>query len=218
MERNAISEELYKQRESAAQGAQARLAEQRIAVAQAQRQLDSTVIRAPFRGIVLRRLAGVGEYLMPGSPVIEVVGTAKRHVEARLPHDALQSLRSAGSVTFAAEGQRWPVALVKVVNVVDEALRSTMVRLQFSSEPPAVGTAGTLRWRAASAYLPPEVVVRRHGQLGVFIAEGGRARFVPLPGAQEGRAVRLSTSLPGGVIVEGRHRLQDGDAVTIAGR
>jgi hypothetical protein len=47
------------------------------------------------------------------------------------------------------------------------------------------------------------------------VHQAGQAVFTPLPGAQEGRPVAVE--LPAGteVIVRGRDRLQDGDAVTV---
>ncbi len=49
----------------------------------AQRQLDQTRVMAPFDGRVLRRLAAVGQYVAPGTPLAEVYGTDL--VEVRLP-------------------------------------------------------------------------------------------------------------------------------------
>jgi hypothetical protein len=64
--------------------------------------------------------------------------------------------------------------------------------------------------------LPANLVIRRNGELGVFVHRAGKAVFKPLPGAQEGRPVAVE--LPSGteVIVRGRDRLQDGDAVTVS--
>jgi hypothetical protein len=55
--------------------------------------------------------------------------------------------------------------------------------------------------------------MRRGGQLGVFVLETDRARFVALPGAEEGRPA--DSTLPGATLLidEGRQRLRDGDSV-----
>jgi hypothetical protein len=50
----------------------------------------------------------------------------------------------------------------------------------------------------------------------VFVVSGQTARFVPLPGAQEGR-LAAADALPADValVTDGRFALQDGMAVTV---
>ena len=50
---------------------------------------------------------------------------------------------------------------------------------------------------------------------GVFVLESGKARFVPLPGAQEGRPVAAPMLADRMIFVDGRHGLADGQAVQI---
>jgi hypothetical protein len=55
------------------------------------------------------------------------------------------------------------------------------------------------------------LVVRSAAGLGVLVAEAGRARFHPLPGAVEGLpapVAGLSATVP--IVVEGLHALEDG--------
>jgi hypothetical protein len=63
--------------------------------------------------------------------------------------------------------------------------------------------------------LPSNLISRRNGVLGVFVLGSNKARFVPLPNAQEGRPA--SVDLPDStlVITMGRERLQDGALVSV---
>jgi hypothetical protein len=63
--------------------------------------------------------------------------------------------------------------------------------------------------------LPSNLVSRRQGRLGVFLLDGGKARFEPLPDAQEGRPASVTLPASTQVITMGRERLQDGAAVTV---
>jgi hypothetical protein len=57
-------------------------------------------------------------------------------------------------------------------------------------------------------------VLRRDGKLGVFVANGNKATFVPLPLAQEGRPAPADLAPDAAVITTGRYQLQDGQAVS----
>ena len=76
--------------------------------------------------------------------------------------------------------------------------------------------AGRLRWEAEAAFLPPELLVRRDGGLGVFLIYDGAARFHPLPEATEGQPARVDLPAEARLVLEGRQRLSDGDAVVPA--
>ncbi|OGB79775.1 MAG: hypothetical protein A3G82_11685 [Burkholderiales bacterium RIFCSPLOWO2_12_FULL_67_210] len=82
---------------------------------------------------------------------------------------------------------------------------------------PAAGTSGTLRWQEARPHLPPALMVRRGSALGVFVRQGtgaqASARFVPLPGAQEGRASAVDLPADTPVIVRGQAALQHGQPI-----
>ena len=56
-------------------------------------------------------------------------------------------------------------------------------------------------------------MVRRGGQLGIFHVNDGVAHFHPLPGNLEGQPARVDLPADTRIVVEGRHRLADGDAV-----
>ena len=100
--------------------------------------------------------------------------------------------------------------------MVDPATRTVEVRLEFSGEMAPSGASGRLVWRNAGSYLPAELTVRRGGTLGVFLLRDGKAAFQPLESALEGQPARVDLAGEVSIIVEGRQRLQEGDAVRIA--
>ncbi len=64
--------------------------------------------------------------------------------------------------------------------------------------------------------MPVAKIVQRGTVLGVFVANSDTVRFVPIPGAQEGRPALVDLSPDTLIVVRGQARLQDGDAVSIS--
>lgn len=181
-----------------------------------ERELAKTRITAPFDGVVLERMGQVGNAVAPGTPLLRIVDMAKPEVEARLSTEAATQLRKAGEATLELEGRDWPLRVVRISDAVDAASRTRVARLAFTAQAPAPGSSGTLRWTQAGGWrVPADQLVRRGDDYGVFVIESGRARYVPLPGAQPGRGGE--TTLPGStrVVIEGHQALQDGQPVQL---
>jgi RND family efflux transporter MFP subunit len=202
--------------EAETQGAQAEARVREAARAVAERTLSKTRIRAPFDGVVLERMAQVGAAVAPGTPLLRIVDLAAPEVEARLQPEQASQLERAGEAVLEAAGREWTLRLLRVADAVDATSRTRVVRLAFAGQAPAPGTSGTLRWTSAGGWrIPSDLLVRRGDDHGVFVVEDGRARFVPLPGAQPGRGA--ATTLPGTarLVIEGHQALQDGQPVRL---
>jgi hypothetical protein len=113
-------------------------------------------------------------------------------------------------------GRRLPLKLLRLSPVVDPQTRTREARFGFAAgaadEPPP-GSEGRVLWRDARAHLPAEVLVRRGDAIGAFVQAGESVRFVPAPGAQEGRPAVLSLPADARVVVSGQAALQDGQQV-----
>lgn len=183
-----------------------------------QRQLDKTQLRAPFDGSVVQRLAQTGEAVAPGTLLYVLAESGHAEVSAALSAADAASLRQGRDWRFEAQNttEHHPLTLLRIAPTLDAAARTQAARLGFSAATaqgaalPPPGTLGVIRWTEAVPHVPAAVVVRRNGALGVFVDNAGVARFTPLPGAQEARAV--PTRLPGTtrVVVQGQATLQDG--------
>jgi RND family efflux transporter MFP subunit len=202
--------------EAETQGAQAESRVREAGRSVAERDLSKTRIRAPFDGVVLERMAQVGAAVAPGTPLLRIVDLSAPEVEARLQPAQATELERAGEAGLEAGGREWALRLLRVADAVDATSRTRVVRLSFTGEAPAPGTSGTLRWTSPGGWrIPSDLLVLRGQSHGVFVVEDGRARFVPLPGAQPGRGAE--SSLPGSaqVVIEGHQALQDGQPVRL---
>ena len=218
-----FSREALSQRETEVALAQADADASRAQLATAQRQLSKTRLHAPFAGSIKERLAQTGEAVAPGSVLFVLAETGAVEVNATLDPADVPGLRRTGELQFHSARGSHAVALLRVSPTISAPARTQLVRLAFApgaAAPPA-GTSGSLRWLEPRPHVAPDLLVRRKGVLGLFVPEGtgaaAKARFVPLPGAQEGRASALPETLGAQdrVVVRGQAALQDGQAVEV---
>jgi len=186
---------------------------QEASLAIARRNLEKCQIKAPFDGYVSERKTQIGAYVNPGSPLLVLTQTDHFELEAEIPDELYSSLLQAQSMEFISRNESWPVRLLRVSPGVDMERRSRHARFEFTGDAPAVGRSGEIVWRAEKGLLPANLVVRRNGVLGVFLNQSNTAVFKPLPGAQEGRPVEVELPPDAEIVVQGRDRLQDGDAI-----
>lgn len=195
---------------------EANLQGQFVSIELAELSLARTRIKAPFDAAVVERQAQVGSFAMPGTPLMTLVQTGDREVDAEVDPRFAGYLPDGSNLRFVSQGQEWPVSLARLSSVIETNSRVLRARLHFDAEPAAIGTAGHLIWKAAEGLVPAELIVKRGEQLGVFVAEDGRARFVAMPSAQDGRPAVLDSSGETLVVVDGQYRLQDGDVISVS--
>jgi hypothetical protein len=106
--------------------------------------------------------------------------------------------------------------VLRVSSVIDVSSRVVRARLTFVDEQAPIGSSGQLVWIESSGHLPVDLVVQRDGELGVFIAENNKAKFIALPDAQAGRPVDANLPQDTLVVSRGQGRLQDGDALQVS--
>lgn len=182
--------------------------------AAAQRDVGKCTLRSPFPAIVEARLAQVGELASPGTPIVQLWDTSRLQLAVQVQADDAAQLTQA-QPAFVSQGQAYAVKLLRVSPAMNPASRTREARFAFPQAAPAPGSYGVLRWRDPHAFVPADYLVRRNDTLGVFVVSQGRARFVPLPDAQEGRpAVAGALAAETLLVTDGRFTLQDGMAVT----
>ena len=176
----------------------------------AARAVGKCVVRAPFPAIVRERLGQVGELAAPGTPLAVLVDAGRIEVAAQVQAKDAPSLAQARTVRFLGTGGERALALVRISPAIDPQTRAVDARLRFTGAAAAPGASGRIVWRDDEAHVPPELVVRRAGRLGLFVDDAGTARFHVLSEAQEGRPARVD--LPGSsrVVVSGQLALKDG--------
>ncbi|MEL6710440.1 MAG: efflux RND transporter periplasmic adaptor subunit [Pseudomonadota bacterium] len=215
--KGSVSNEVLEQRRLAVNTASADVQAQQVQQDLAQLSVQHCQIRAPFAALVSQRLGSVGGYATPGTPLLELVQLDQREVRAELRPSAVAALRAGQAMRFRYQEQDYPVQLRTLLPLVDERTRTREARLLFSTAERVadIGAAGRLIWHSTQPVLAAHYLVRRDGQLGIFVAQQGQARFIALAQAQEGQPVVVDLPPETVLIVAGRQRLQDGDTIQV---
>lgn len=203
-------------RETELSVAKAQIRIQEVNVAKARRQLAKCIIPAPFTGVVSERYAQLGSYVGPGTPLLDLTETDRFEIDAEIPASLADTLIASPDIRYVNQKHSWPASLLRLSPVIDPERRTRRARLEFTGLSAPVGSSGELVWLAGNSLLPANLLVRRNGQLGIFLFEHGRAVFLPIENAQEGRPVAVSLPADTRIIVRGRDRLQPGDLVSVS--
>lgn len=215
--KGSVSDEILEQQQLAVSTASADVQAQQVQQDLAQLQVQHCQIKAPFSALISQRLGSVGGYAIPGMPLLELVQLEQREVWAELRASAAGTLQAGQKVWFRYQGRDYPVQLRVMLPLVDERTRTREARLTFLTADVAadIGAAGRLVWHRTQPVLAAHYLVRRDGQLGIFVAQQDQARFVVMTQAQEGQPVTVDLPPETVLIVEGRQRLQDGDKIQV---
>lgn len=189
--------------------AQARSAEAAVALAQAR--FDDVTLRSPLNGLVVTRERNVGDILLVGSPVMQVVAPSSVIVSARFDESIMGAL-SVGQATriqFASVPDRsFDGKVIRIARQVDQETREFLVDISLDSLPTnwALGqrTKVQIDIRSSSKLplLPLRFVRREDGKPVVWVLVGGHASW---------RQVVLRHSI--GPLVEIEHGLAENDIV-----
>ncbi len=188
---------------------QAELSGFKVALSLANRRLGYARLTAPFDATITQRLAQVGQRLNPGQQVLTLVDLAPPHVIANIPAAELTALAAGSGFTLKTPRGSYPLTLVASAGAIDAQSRVSSARFTFSAATDLPGATGTLSWVRDRALIPVDLIVRRNGQLGIFIANSGCPRFVALPQADEGRPAPHQLAADTQVITSGHQRLTD---------
>jgi RND family efflux transporter MFP subunit len=230
----------------------ARLERERVEVAVAERQLairkqelDDTIIRAPFAGVVVTKDAQPGEMISPVSAgggftrtgICTIVDMSSLEIEVDVNEAYINRVRQGQQVEATLDAYpdwRIDAHVITPVPTADRQKATVKVRIAFDSlEPrilpdmgvkvsflaeesaPAAGGGG-----GASVALVPDAAVRTEGETSVaFVLKGETVeRRAIKVGGRRGDEVEVVAGLSAGerVVIDGPPDLDDGDRVSIA--
>lgn len=192
------------------------------AVKDAEVQLSYTEIRAPFDGVIARRMVNAGDFANPGQPLLEVEGTADFEVEAAIPDSLAAALRPGAPLHCEVAGLQFVGTLKEISSSADTATRAVGVKLAI---PSGIGVRSgqfarvSVPGPALPVLLVPASAVSVSGQMErVFVvAEDSRAslRLVKVTGSGDRRVVLSGLSVGDRVILAPPAALRDGNPVEV---
>lgn len=125
-------------REAALQAAQASVREHEA-------RLRRHELRAPFNGVVSRRLSAIGEWVNPGTGLLELVATNDLRFDFRVPQDYFPRINNDTRVTLQLDAQPGRVLdgrIQAIVPVSDPAARTFLLRVITDDDNVASITPG----------------------------------------------------------------------------
>ncbi len=187
---------------------------------------------APYDGVVAAKLSDVGEWVVPGDAVLELVATSDLRIDFAVAEQYLQRIAPGTAVTFntalaGAAGGTGTVA--SVVPVSDPVARTFLLRVEPAAGGPPLSPGMSVSGRIMldtgrqSQAVPRDAIIRHpDGRVLVWVvedsADGPRVseRIVD-PGLVFDGLVEIRSGLERGtrVVIKGNEALQVGQRVTV---
>jgi RND family efflux transporter MFP subunit len=177
--------------------AQSDLSAARTRAVQARQQLDRTLARAPFDGIVSERKVSAGDTAQIGKELLKVMDPASMRFEGRVSADAIGQIKVGQDVHFQVHGysgQEFAGAIKRISPSANASTRQVEVLVDFASDkqPQLAGlyAEGYIEATSKSSLLLPALVLAREGdKIFVWRAKGDRVQKISLTlGARDPRS------------------------------
>lgn len=187
------------------------LAAAQARVMRAKQQLDRTVIRAPFAGVVTERVLQLGEWAESGAVIVRLVDPRSLEVQARVPSSALAFVKEGSELNLMASPERASAKVRAVVPVGDDRSRLYELRLTLTNTKWPAGQ--TLRVEVPTAAAREVIAIPRDG---LVLRRTGTSVFRILDDDTAER-VSVSTGIAAGEFIEVENGIRPGDRVVIRG-
>jgi RND family efflux transporter MFP subunit len=193
-------------------------------------QLADTILRAPYNGVIARRLVDEGEAVTPNKPVVRFQNTDEIDIVVDVPEAVMAAGFRLGNIAgmvaeFShAPGLQFPVRIKELAQVADPSTQTFQVR--FSTRTPRQttilpGMTATVavtyrrpRTRETSTFVPISAITRDTGQQVVWVLGAdatARRRVVNIGEVKDGRVeVVRGLRLGERIAVAGATYLRDG--------
>ena len=177
-----------------------------------QERLADTRLLSPFgNGLVVARYREVGEVVVPGTSVMDLVCLNEVWVSAWVDESAIATLAvgQPTRVVFRAEPERsYPGQVKRLAKQTDRETREFLVDVQVNELPTnwSIGQRAEVliqtATRPGTLAIPPRLLVWRDGRPCVYVREAGRARLREVALGLRGRdQVEISRGLRRGEVV-----------------
>lgn len=229
-----ISPSEYENVRSQRTQALASLNQARANLSQAEEQLASTRVVAPFSGTVEERMAERGEQVSPGEQVVRLVNTERVRVRAGVPERYANDLQRGDSVRVRIQSAALKDRMGQIVfvgNTIDPSSRTFPIEVEIANperrlKPEMVTKLFVVRERLDDVLVAPRAAISRDEDgltaYTVTRTDSGavvRSHEVTL-GPASGNEVVIGSGIDAGaeLITLGRTEVAEGDLVNVATR
>jgi len=161
--------------------ARAALESARAGVSEAGEQVDYTVIKAPYSGILTARHVEVGEAVRPGQPLVSGLSLNLLRVNAEVPQGDITAIRThRAAAVLLPDGRRIEAAKVVVFPYADDKTHSFKVRVELPDAEtglqPGMTVKTTFKTGEAERMLLPTSALVTRGELTAVYVVGENNR------------------------------------------
>lgn len=235
--RRSIAASEVRSLESQVEASKAALAASQAEVGRQQALLQRHTLKAPFSGVISAKLTEVGEWVVPGTPVLELVGTGSLHADFAVPQRYYSQINADTPLTIRQEnagtqaqttGERTMAAkITAIVPVNDPAARTFTLRASLDAKglTPGMAVFGNLAIQAPNAepVVPRDALLRDvQGNVSVWVVVmdndkpvAQRRAIKVRPGQSDPVIVLEGLSKGDQVVIRGNEGLRDGDRVQV---
>jgi len=179
-ERGSSSQREYEQALAARDAAEARVAAARSGLSAAEQQVEYTIVRAPYAGIVTERHVEVGEAVAVGRPLMSGLSLEALRVTVDLPQQTAARVREHRSAAVITEQGRIVPTNIVVFPFADTATNTFTTRVelpggQFSLYPGMFVKVAFVVGESRRLLIPTASLVRRSEVTGVYVVEADGA-------------------------------------------
>jgi RND family efflux transporter MFP subunit len=173
-ENGTVARARYDQAQANHNAAAARLESARAGVASAEEQLEYTIVRAPYAGIVSQRHVEVGELVRPGAPLMSGLSLEHVRVVVDVPQSMLEPIREIGKATAYVGNRAIQAESLTFFPVADAATNTFRVRATLPAGGGALypGTfvkVGFVVGETERLLVPTSAIVQRSELTAVYV-------------------------------------------------
>ena len=192
---NTIAQSRFDQLKAERDSARARLNGAVAGVETAREQLEYTVVRAPYAGIVSKRHVELGELVSPGQPLISGLSLQSLRVNVDVPQSMFRAVHTIGKAFVYIDDERIDAESLTFFPVADTGSNTFRVRVNLPDGaatlyPGMFVKVGFVVGETRRLLVPGSAVVRRSELSGVYVVEGDRVTL---------RQVRLGRTYDGSI-------------------
>ncbi len=180
LQKNFISQNAFDAVSNSAEVARANLKSAEAQAAISQRALGDASIRAPFSGIVAKRMVNIGEKVSPDMSIMQIVDLSRMELEASVPVSEIPGIKIGQEISFSVDGfadRKFQGKVERINPSADAGSRSISVFLALPNPEQALKggmfATGKLAAQSRSAVNAVPLVALREegGQSYVFVIE-----------------------------------------------
>lgn len=187
-------------------------------------QVGHTVLKAPFKGTVIKKMGEDGEMVSPGYPVMLIGYLDEVKIETTLSASELKDWQEGEPVkvtTSDLTDRTWEGTVSRIHPAVDQQTGTFLMEVNVANpehalKPGMVARAESRRLTEAAVWIPLGALVKRGPETTVFVIRDGKSFSKKVTtGEMSGNQIRVLDGLEPGeeLVIRGALYLHDEDSV-----